>query len=1361
MNYSWFKRVTCFLLALLCVLSIPAGTMIQAAAIEEMNEQELEGDPFALEETALEEEADLPDAGESELIQQPLQEEPETEGSGEVPAAVEEETSWLDIDGNFIAPETLTVYVLSTLADGKIEQPEFDDKYTGMVAFYDYEGDMAREVPFFFYYEEGVLKSEEEGFVFAKGYLDLVNPAVSSDVLIPDTLLAEKVYAGEEVFVNEETEAEYLFGVNLSEVENGLYSGSYNDVVYQDGLAVEEIPPEPIDRLTPETDAVSKAGGPVVSWNVDETATGYRIFRKEAKDENWEILADVSDPAQGSYVDASALSNKTYIYAVRSFFGTEMGVLPDYESNDWSDYLQSAEIFYLEAPVISKVDNVSGGLKLTWGKVTGAAKYRVYRKTTEATAWSNLGDVTGTSFTDKTVEQGVRYLYTVRAFTAGGAKSDYYDYTGQTNRYVSLHTIPTVTTKSVTEGTECGIRVDWTADAAAVSYRIFRKVGDGSWVTVYNTPDASSTTWFDNDVVSDTTYYYTVRTFYGTDSLMAQWSSFTSSAARYHLEAPVITSVTSTTTGMEIKWDAVPGAESYIVYRKTAAATGWSKLGTVTGAKNTKYLDKPTGGDEIYFYTVRAKNSKLTSVYFTPETGTLYRAPHTVKLENRRTDEGTDVIDISWTRSIDAVSYRIYRREFGETSWQTLVDIPEDPAVSTTARSYRDTNVEAGVTYEYAVRSKYPDGKWNGYSAFRRMHLSSPVVTEVSNAADGIKVKWTTTPHATSYVIYRRTEDTGWGKVGEVVGQAKSQYVDTTAANATKYYYTVCAKAQDSKKANHMSGFLGYEKPIVYHAPPAVTVSVCSEGLQLKWATESTITSFRLFRKLPGQTSWEVIANLDPSVVNYVDATPSSGDVVSYALRSLHDDGIWSHYIPVSYTYLPAAQLSSPVAANTSNGVKVTWSMVTGAASYRIYRKTEDTGWSKIGEVKGENTLVYTDGSKMTAGTVYYYTVRPMGADGSMGEYDRVGMAALYLPAPNNLFVDSPVKTEGTSISWNAVAGAEEYQIWRKPMKGSWVKVDTVTDTSYVDVDVRDKSVIYYYAIKAVGTLTLGDTKYTIAGAYDTTGVTFAIKWSGSERNAWVNKDGKQYYVDKNGYCYIGWHYINRNGRNNKYYFDLETGVLCTNLYQEFGKSYRDLKCMYVVCINSNSSNPSTTTIYLYDSETKSYCIPAVSVRCVGSMEFTRATSSAYLRKATGQRWLTNEELEGAAFEQYAVFIRGTSSWLHSALYSSKSHKSFMSFTYNSLRSNKNNSLGCIRHQCIYAFLFCDIQRNGYGVRNNIPVTIYRNYSKKPPFGVPYMNKIGSRNTDPTDPVVTGKFFYPTTTFGISTKGGASTWLYY
>ena len=155
-------------------------------------------------------------------------------------------------------------------------------------------------------------------------------------------------------------------------------------------------------------------------------------------------------------------------------------------------------------------------------------------------------------------------------------------------------------------------------------------------------------------------------------------------------------------------------------------------------------------------------------------------------------------------------------------------------------------------------------------------------------------------------------------------------------------------------------------------------------------------------------------------------------------------------------------------------------------------------------------------------------------------------------------------------------------------------------------------------------------------------------------------------------------------------------------------------------------------------------------------MEFTRATSSAYLRKATGQRWLTNEELEGAAFEQYAVFIRGTSSWLHSALYSSKSHKSFMSFTYNSLRSNKNNSLGCI-----YAFLFCDIQRNGYGVRNNIPVTIYRNYSKKPPFGVPYMNKIGSRNTDPTDPVVTGKFFYPTTTFGISTKGGASTWLYY
>ena len=66
----------------------------------------------------------------------------------------------------------------------------------------------------------------------------------------------------------------------------------------------------------------------------------------------------------------------------------------------------------LATPKISKAESVYGGVKLTWGKVSGAAKYRVYYKGSKG--WTKLTDTTATSFTDKDVSSGKNYTYTVR-----------------------------------------------------------------------------------------------------------------------------------------------------------------------------------------------------------------------------------------------------------------------------------------------------------------------------------------------------------------------------------------------------------------------------------------------------------------------------------------------------------------------------------------------------------------------------------------------------------------------------------------------------------------------------------------------------------------------------------------------------------------------------------------------------------------------------------------------------------------------------------------------------------------------------------------------------------------------------------
>ena len=52
-----------------------------------------------------------------------------------------------------------------------------------------------------------------------------------------------------------------------------------------------------------------------------------------------------------------------------------------------------------------------------------------------------------------------------------------------------------------------------------------------------------------------------------------------------------------------------------------------------------------------------------------------------------------------------------------------------------------------------------------------------------------------------------------------------------------------------------------------------------------------------------------------------------------------------------SFADLPAPVLGT--AAADGNGITVTWSAVTGADSYRVYRKTASTKWITLGETAG------------------------------------------------------------------------------------------------------------------------------------------------------------------------------------------------------------------------------------------------------------------------------------------------------------------------------------------------------------------------------------------------------------------------
>ena len=74
----------------------------------------------------------------------------------------------------------------------------------------------------------------------------------------------------------------------------------------------------------------------------------------------------------------------------------------------------------LATPKISKAESVYGGVKISWGKVNGAEKYRVYYKGSKG--WTRMVDTTSTSCIDKDVSAGKTYIYTVRCINSSATK---------------------------------------------------------------------------------------------------------------------------------------------------------------------------------------------------------------------------------------------------------------------------------------------------------------------------------------------------------------------------------------------------------------------------------------------------------------------------------------------------------------------------------------------------------------------------------------------------------------------------------------------------------------------------------------------------------------------------------------------------------------------------------------------------------------------------------------------------------------------------------------------------------------------------------------------------------------------------
>ena len=165
------------------------------------------------------------------------------------------------------------------------------------------------------------------------------------------------------------------------------------------------------------------------------------------------------------------------------------------------------------------------------------------------------------------------------------------------------------------------------------------------------------------------------------------------------------------------------------------------------------------------------------------------------------------------------------------------------------------------------------------------------------------------------------------------------------------------------------------------------------------------------------------------------------------------------------------------------NKINVSWSGVSGAAGYEIYRGTNPGGpYTKIRTLTS-GYRSYIDTGRAT-GTTYYYKVRAYKeSDGVryLGEYSAVVAAKPGLAAVTQVKAVSAGYSK-IKVTWNGVSGASGYEIYRATKKnGRYSKIKTLSSKyrSYTDIG-KMTGRTYYYKVRAYRSS--GSAKY--AGGY-------------------------------------------------------------------------------------------------------------------------------------------------------------------------------------------------------------------------------------------------------------------------------------
>ena len=690
-------------------------------------------------------------------------------------------------------------------------------------------------------------------------------------------------------------------------------------------------------------------------------------------------------------------------------------------------------------------------IEVTWSAVSRATSYRLYRSPSSGGTYTRVGgDISALRHLDGGLSASTPYYYRLEACNRGGCSSRSLE--------VSATTLPVAPAQpsapSASAQSDIEILVTWSAVSGATSYRLYRSPSSGGTPTQVG-GDISALSYLDSGRSANTEYFYQLEACNaaGCSSRSPEVSATTQPPPAAPARPSAPSASAQSESEIEVTWSAVSGATSYKLYRSLSSGGTYTQVGGDISALS--YLDSGRSANTEYFYQLEACNRGGCSEMRSPEVSatTAPAQPATPSASAQSDIE----IEVTWSAVSGATSYRLYRSlSSGGTYTQVGGDI--------SALSYLDSGRSAGTEYFYQLEACNSGG-----CSSRSPEVSAttfPVAPAQPSASaqseSEILVTWSAVSGATSYKLFWSTSSGGaYTQVGGDISALR--YLDRGRSANTEYFYQLeaCNSAGCSRRSPEVSATTAPARP----ATPSASAQSDTE-ISVTWSAVSGATSYRLYRSPSSGGAYTRVGG-DISALRYLDSGRSAGTEYFYQLEACNSAGCSSRSPEVSATTAPARPATPSASAQSDTEISVTWSAVSGATSYRLYRSPSSGGtYTRVG---GDiSALSYLDSGR-SADTEYFYQLEACNSTGCSSR-SPAGSATTLPVAPTQPSVPSASAQSESEIlvTWSAVSGATSYKLYRSPSSGgTYTQVGgDISALSYLDSG-RSADTEYFYQLEA------------------------------------------------------------------------------------------------------------------------------------------------------------------------------------------------------------------------------------------------------------------------------------------------------